>query len=83
MVRADYELLRNLTLFAGATYSNQKFQGFQPRTDDVMKLSLGGRYRLNRTWSLDGRYDFIDRNSSVTNFTFDQHVVMFNVTAQH
>ena len=83
MVRADYELLRNLTLFAGATYSHQKFQGFQPRTDDVMKLSLGGRYRLNRTWSLDGRYDFIDRNSNLTNFTFDQHVVMFNVTAQH
>ena len=82
-MRADYELLRNVTLFAGATYSHQKFEGFQPRTDKVAKFSLGGRYALNRTWSLDGRYDFIDRNSSLANFTFDQHVVMFNVTAQH
>lgn len=83
MVRADYELLRNLTLFAGATYSHQKFQGLQSRIDKVAKFSLGGRYALNRTWSLDGRYDFIDRNSSLANYTFDQHVVMFNVTAQH
>jgi hypothetical protein len=83
MVRADYELLRNVTLFAGATYSHQKFEGLQSRTDKVAKFSLGGRYALNRTWSLDGRYDFIDRNSSLPNFTFDQHVVMFNVTAQH
>lgn len=83
LVRADYELLRNLTLFAGATYSHQKFEGLQSRTDDVTKLSLGGRYLLNRTWSLDGRYDFIQRDSNLEAFTFDQHVVMFNVTAQH
>jgi hypothetical protein len=83
LVRADYELLRNLTLFAGATYSHQKFEGLQSRTDDVTKLSFGGRYLLNRTWSLDGRYDFVKRDSNLEAFTFDQHVVMFNVTAQH
>lgn len=79
----DYEALRNLIVSAGAKYSRDDFQGGLPRQDDVTKYSFGLDYFMNRHLRLGARYDFISRDSTVPIYTYDKHVVMFNVTAQY
>lgn len=81
-VRADYELLRNVIVFGGLQFRNEEFSGM-PRTDDVTRVSAGVDYLMNRNLTTGIRYDFISRDSTVPVFTFDKHVVMFNVTAQY
>ena len=81
-VRADYEFLRNVVLFGGVQFINQDFRG-TPRVDDVTKVSTGVQYLMNRHLSTGLRYDFISRDSTIPTFSFDKHVVMFNVTAQY
>lgn len=80
--RLDYELLRNVIVFAAGQFSHQDFRGFG-RTDTVKKLSGGVNYLMKRHLSIGGRYDYINRDSTIPAYTFDQHVVMFNVTAQY
>lgn len=81
--QADYELLRNVNLFAKAKFSHEEFRGMLERTDNVKKLSAGVNYLMNRHLSVGTRYDYIDRKSTLPIYTFDQHQVMFNVTAQY
>jgi len=81
-VRADYEFLRNVILFGGVRWKNEDFIGTS-RNDDVMKASAGVEYLMNRHLSTGVRYDFISRDSTIPVYTFDKHVVMFNVTAQY
>jgi hypothetical protein len=80
--RLDYEFLRNVIFYAAASYRHQDYRGTMGRTDRVSDLAGGFRYLMNRHLSLGGRYDYIDRNSTQSIFSYDQHVVMFNVTAQ-
>jgi hypothetical protein len=80
-VQVDYELLRNVILFAGARYIRQDFND-PGRRDDVVKATAGIDYLMNRYLRLGARYEFTDRNSSIPAFSFDRHVVMFNATAQ-
>jgi hypothetical protein len=81
-VRADYEFLRNVVLFGGFQFIHQDFRG-TPRVDDVTKYSAGVEYLMNRHLSTGIRYDFISRDSTIPVYSFDKHVVMFNVTAQY
>jgi hypothetical protein len=78
----DYELLRNVIVFGSASFKNEDFQD-SPRNDDVIRLSTGVDYAMNRHLRVGARYDFVSRDSSLPVFSFDKHVVMFNVTAQH
>jgi hypothetical protein len=80
--QVDYELLRNVIVFGSASFKTEDFQE-SPRKDDVTRISAGLDYALNRHWKLGARYDFISRDSSLPTYSFDKHVVMFNVTAQH
>ncbi len=81
-LQVDYELLRNLVISTGAKYKNENFEGTD-REDNIFKLSTEIDYYLNRTFKLGARYDFIDRDSTESAFTYENHVVMFYVTAQH
>jgi hypothetical protein len=81
-VRADYELLRNVVVFGGVKFKHEDFRG-TARADDVTKVSAGVEYLMNRTLSTGVRYDFISRDSTIPIYSFDKHVVMFNVTAQY
>lgn len=80
--RVDHELLRNLVVYSEAKFVRENFLG-AVRKDNFLKLSAGADYLMNRAIRLGLRYDYIDRDSTLPAFTFDQHVVMFNVTAQH
>jgi hypothetical protein len=81
--RVDYELLRNVILFAAANYRHEDYRGAMSRTDKVSDLSAGFKYLMNRHLSFGGRYDYVDRQSTQSLFSYDQHVVMLNVTAQY
>lgn len=81
-LKFDYELLRNLIVSAGAQYANQDFKGAS-REDNLLKLSIGFDYLMNRMIEIGARYDFIDRSSTDPIYSYDSHVVMFNVTARH
>jgi hypothetical protein len=81
-VRADYELLRNVVVFGGLAFRHEDFTG-TARNDDVTKVSAGVNYLMNRALSTGVRYDFISRDSTMPVYSFDKHVVMFNVTAQY
>jgi hypothetical protein len=78
----DYELMRNVILKFGASFKTEDFQD-SPRKDDVTRWGAGIDYALNRHWRIGARYDFVSRESSLPVFSFDKHVVMLNVTAQH
>lgn len=78
----DYELLRNVILFSGAEFTEEDFRG-SPRKDDVTKVSGGVKYLMNRHAQAGIRYDYVSRDSTLPVFSFDKHVVMFNVTAQY
>lgn len=78
----DYELLRNVVVSGIASFKQEDFQD-SPRKDDVIRLSAGIDYAMNRHLRVGARYDFVSRDSTLPTYTFDKHVVMFNVTAQH
>jgi hypothetical protein len=78
----DHELMRNVILFAGARHINQDFKG-TPRKDDLLKFSGGVDYLANRFARVGLQYDFIDRKSNIPAFSFNEHVLRVNVTAQY
>jgi hypothetical protein len=78
----DHELLRNLVLFSGVTHIDQNFRG-TPRVDEVVKLSAGFDYFASPIARFGVRYDFINRNSNLPMFGFNDHVVTVNATAQY
>ena len=80
--QVEYELLRNVIVKAGGSFKQEDFQD-SPRKDDVTRWSVGIDYALNRHLSIGARYDFVSRDSTIPTYSFDKHVVMFNVTAQH
>ncbi len=78
----DHELLRNVILFGGARYINQDFKG-TPRKDDLLKFTGGVDYLANRFARVGFQYDFIDRKSNIPTYSFNEHVMRVNVTAQY
>jgi hypothetical protein len=78
----DHELMRNVIVFGGAARINQDFRG-TPRKDDLWKVTGGVDYLANRFARFGLHYNFIDRKSNIPTFSFDEHVVKVNVTAQY
>jgi hypothetical protein len=82
-VQVDYELMRNVILFAGAKQKKEDFRGLATRTDDVMQLSTGVEYLMNRHLSAKLQYQYQDRDSNLPVYNFDRHLVTFGVKAQY
>lgn len=80
--RFDYEFLRNLIVYVEPKYIREEFPD-TTRNDKIAKVSAGFDYSLSPMAKIGLRYDFIDRNSTLPSFTFDDHVVTLNVTAQY
>jgi hypothetical protein len=81
-VRLDYELLRNLIVSTGPKFIRQDFTD-TTRRDDVTMVGAGLNYLIGPFARLGVDYDFIDRDSTMPIYSFDQHVVGVNVTAQY
>jgi hypothetical protein len=81
-VRLDYELLRNLIVSAGPKFVRQDFPD-SSRKDDVVMVEAGFNYLINPFARLGIDYDYVNRDSTLPEYSFDQHVVTLNVTAQY
>ena len=81
-VELDYELLRNLIVSLGPEFARQDFPN-TPRKDDVVRMGVGLDYLVSPIAAVAMRYDFVDRESTLAEYSFDQHVFSLNVTAQY
>lgn len=81
-VRLDYEVLRNLIVTVEPKFIRQDFPD-TTRKDDVVMAGAGLQYLMSPIARVGVEYDYIDRDSTLPEYSFDQHVVMFNVTAQY
>ncbi|NJM33941.1 MAG: outer membrane beta-barrel protein [Rhodomicrobium sp.] len=81
-VTLDYELRRNVIATVEAIYVNEDFQG-TTRSDDVWKIKAKLDYSMNEYIYFNFYYIYMDRQSDIVDFSFDQHRFMVNVTAQY
>ena len=70
VVRADYELLRNLILSAEAGYEVANFRGID-RKDRRVTLAAGGTYLVSRHVTLRFQYIHLDQQSRGTRASLD------------
>lgn len=62
-VGADYELRRNILVSVGGGYERDTYSGIS-RTDNVLNLTLNGRYFLSRSFGVGPFVSYADRTSS-------------------
>lgn len=77
----DYELRRNIIVSLAGGYENDRFFG-QLRTDNVITTDTRVKYLLNRFSAVSAYYRYTNRESDVSTFSYDKHLVGLNVTAQ-
>jgi len=77
----DHELLRNVVVRAGAAVRAYDFVG-TAREDDVLTWTLGARYMLNRTLSLNLDYDGTERDSTRPDGVFSRNRVLLQLRLQ-
>lgn len=80
-VRVDHELLRNLLLNATVGYQNDDYTGLN-RTDDIVSAGLGAQYLLNRNFSIDLGYNYIERNSSIIGSDYTRNIIGLTLTGK-
>ena len=77
----DHELLRNLLLNASAGYENDTYLGVS-RTDNILRVSAGFKYLLNRNLYLGGSYNYQQRNSTTSGASYTQNIFMVRLSTQ-
>jgi hypothetical protein len=82
----DHDVLPNrLTLTLDAQYGSGDYKEegatLPGGTDDMVMVGVSATYRVNRTWSLSGGYDYENWDSDVRE-SFDRHIVSFSVKAE-
>jgi len=77
----DYEIRRNVTLSAAATYEKDNFKT-EVRNDTVYGVDVQLIYRLTNMSSISLRYNHIRRDSSQPQFDFDKDLIGIKATAQ-
>jgi hypothetical protein len=75
----DYELLRNVVVSVAGSYEQDKFHG-QPRNDQVSTVDSRIKYLPNRFGTISVFHRFTERDSNVSTFSYQKHLVGFNAT---
>lgn len=72
--RADYELMRNVTLRAqlGHEWASYKSSG---RSDRIWRAQLSAIYMLNRNLQVSLDYKYADRDSNVAAYDYRRNIV--------
>ncbi len=70
----DYELLRNLIIQGGASYTDSVFQG-SVRDDEYVDANLAATYLISRYLSASARYTYSNRSSSVPGQDFNDNLI--------
>ena len=71
---ADFEALRNLILSGVAGYENDDYLS-TTRTDDIYSAGVGARYLLNRNWAVLAQYQYSNRQSTASGFSYDRQLI--------
>ena len=77
----DYELLRNIVVSVAGSVEMDKFHG-QPRNDQVNTVDARIKYLPNRFGAISVFHRFTERDSNISTFSYQKHLVGFNATAQ-
>jgi len=82
-VQVDHELLRNVLLNAGLTFSRDEYEGID-REDDRLQASVGGTYLLNRTFGISLAASHFEQSSNGTGggSDFDVNRLSLSLVAQ-
>jgi hypothetical protein len=77
----DYELRPNIVLSSAGTYEQDSFKG-QDRADNVYAVDTRLKYLLNNVNSISLWYRYMQRDSSVPDFSFSKHQVGIDAAAR-
>lgn len=81
-ISIEHELLRNVVLSTGGSYSYNEYRG-TTRTDDLFGAQVGAKYLLSQYLSLGLNYNYMSRDANnVVNSDYAVHEVMFNINGQ-
>lgn len=80
-LRVDHELLRNVLIGSGITYTRNDFQDTD-RTDNRIDVGPDITYLINRYLSVGAGYTFTNRDSDDNEQEFTRHLVSVRLTAQ-
>ena len=84
-VRADHELLRNLLLRAGVQLTRNDYEaaaGAAGRNDEILRVSAGGTWLVNRRIHVDFGYRFATRESTVARDNYDAGIASASLRLQ-
>jgi len=84
---AEHELMRNVVLSAGGSFTNNDYQGFiapnlENRNDKVYGGNVAAKYLLNRNLSTDLAYNYQSRDVNYVFSNYEVHQVMLNLRGQ-
>lgn len=75
----------NVYFSVGATdsdYSGNFFNNNQARVDSQADVSLGGSWRINKTWMLNALIGKTDNTSNIEIFDYEKSIVMFTARSE-
>lgn len=86
-LNAEHELMRNVILSAGGSFTNNDYQGFVVpnlvnRNDKVYGGNVGAKYLLNRNLSTGLSYTYQSRDVNYQFSNYEVHQVMLNLRGQ-
>jgi hypothetical protein len=88
---AEHEVLRNVVVRAGGSFTNNDYQGFDAtglpanlknRNDAVYGANVGAKYLLNRNFSTDLSYIYQSRDVNYAFSNYEVNQVMLNLRGQ-
>jgi hypothetical protein len=84
---AEHELMRNVIISGGGSFSNNDYQGFiapnvVSRNDKVYGGNVAAKYLLNRNLSTDLSYNYQSRDVNYILSDYEVHQVMLNLRGQ-
>ena len=94
-LNAEHELLRNVNIHAGATFTNNDYNGYRAvaadtvgaqnfkRNDNMYGANVGAKYLFNRYLSTDLSYTYQNRDSNYANSNYEVNQVMLNIKGQY
>ena len=77
----DYELLAQYRRVGCRQLEKDKFHG-QPRNDQINTVDARIKYLPNRFGAISVFHRFTERDSNISTFSYQKHLVGFNATAQ-
>lgn len=80
-VRVDHELMRNVVLYSKVGFGQDEYQQ-SIRQDDILSAGLGAVFLVNNNLHVTASYDYIDRDSNLAVFDYDNNVFQLTLTGK-